>query len=143
MKLYNKKGLIFGLFWSVLGVSALVLEFVRPSGSTAVFVRDILLFSLLILFGVRQVVRAFSKSAAREDAIEERDERNKLIKLKTGSTMFKVAEAILFVWIVASTAAFALTQDTLWTMAVIVSGFTLGLLFIIELFVSIHYERKE
>ena len=57
--------------------------------------------------------------------------------------MFKVAEAILFVWIVASTAAFALTQDTLWTMAVIVSGFTLGLLFIIELFVSIHYERKE
>lgn len=34
-------------------------------------------------------------------------------------------------------------QDTLWTMAVIVSGFTLGLLFIIELFVSIHYERKE
>lgn len=143
MKLYNKKGLIFGLFWSVLGVSALVLEFVRPSGSTAVVVRDILLFSLLILFGVRQVVRAFSQPAAREDAIEERDERNKLIKLKTGSTMFKVAEAILFVWIVASTAAFALTQDTLWTMAVIVSGFTLGLLFIIELFVSIHYERKE
>ena len=34
-------------------------------------------------------------------------------------------------------------QDTLWTMAVIVSGFTLGLLFIIELLVSIHYERKE
>ena len=34
-------------------------------------------------------------------------------------------------------------QDTMWTMAVIVSGFTLGLLFIIELFVSIHYERKE
>ena len=69
MKLYNKKGLIFGLFWSVLGVSALVLEFVRPSSSTAVVVRDILLFSLLILFGVRQVVRAFSKSAAREDAL--------------------------------------------------------------------------
>ena len=90
-----------------------------------------------------QVVRAFSQPAAREDAIEERDERNKLIKLKTGSTMFKVAEAILFVWIIASTSAFALTQDTLWTMAVIVSGFTLGLLFIIELFVSIHYERKE
>lgn len=34
-------------------------------------------------------------------------------------------------------------QGALWTMAVIVSGFTLGLLFIIELFVSIHYERKE
>ena len=143
MKLYNKKGLVFGLFWTILGVSALVLELVRPSGNTAVFIRDIVLFSLLILFGVRQVVRAFSRAATREDMLEERDERNKLIKLKTGSTMFKVAEAILFVWIVASTAAFALTQDTLWTMAVIVSGFTLGLLFIIELFVSIHYERKE
>ena len=142
MKLYNKKGLVFGLFWTILGVSALVLELVRPS-STAVFIRDIVLFSLLILFGVRQVVRAFSRAATREVMLEERDERNKLIKLKTGSTMFKVAEAILFVWIVASTAAFALTQDTLWTMAVIVSGFTLGLLFIIELFVSIHYERKE
>lgn len=83
MKLCNKKGLVFGLFWTILGVSALVLELVRPS-SIAVFIRDIVLFSLLILFGVRQVVRAFSRAATREDMLEERDERNRFIKLKTG-----------------------------------------------------------
>ena len=142
MKLYNKKGLVFGLFWTILGVSALVLELVRPS-STAVFIRDIVLFSLLILFGVRQVVRAFSKAATREDMVEERDERSRFIKLKTGSTMFKVAEVLLFIWTIGSMIGYGFTQDTMWVMAVIVAGFTLGLLFIIELFVGIHYENKE
>lgn len=143
MKLYNKKGLVFGLFWTILGVSALVLELVRPSGNTAVFIRDIVLFSLLILFGVRQVVRAFSKAATREDMVEERDERSRFIKLKTGSTMFKVAEVLLFIWTIGSMIGYGFTQDTMWVMAVIVAGFTLGLLFIIELFVGIHYENKE
>lgn len=143
MKLYNKKGLVFGLFWTILGVSALVLELVRPSGNTAVFIRDIVLFSLLILFGVRQVVRAFSRAATREDMLEERDERNRFIKLKTGSTMFKVAEVLLFIWTIGSMIGYGFTQDTMWVMAVIVAGFTLGLLFIIELFVGIHYENKE
>ena len=143
MKLYNKKGLVFGLFWTILGVSALVLGFVRPSGNTAVFIRDIVLFSLLILFGVRQVVRAFSKAATREDMVEERDERSRFIKLKTGSTMFKVAEVLLFIWTIGSMIGYGFTQDTMWVMAVIVAGFTLGLLFIIELFVGVHYENKE
>ena len=143
MKLYNKKGLVFGLFWTILGVLALVLELVRPSGNTAVFIRDIVLFSLLILFGVRQVVRAFSKAATREDMVEERDERSRFIKLKTGSTMFKVAEVLLFIWTIGSMIGYGFTQDTMWVMAVIVAGFTLGLLFIIELFVGIHYENKE
>lgn len=143
MKLYNKKGLVFGLFWTILGVSVLVLELVRPSGNTAVFIRDIVLFSLLILFGVRQVVRAFSKAATREDMFEERDERSRFIKLKTGSTMFKVAEVLLFIWTIGSMIGYGFTQDTMWVMAVIVAGFTLGLLFIIELFVGIHYENKE
>ena len=143
MKLYNKKGLVFGLFWTILGVSALVLELVRSSGNTAVFIRDIVLFSLLILFGVRQVVRAFSRAATREDMIEERDERNRFIKLKTGSTMFKVAEVMLFLWTVASMVGYGFTRDDIWVMGVLVSGLTLGLLFIIELFVGVHYENKE
>lgn len=143
MKLYNKKGLVFGLFWTILGVSALVLELVRPSGNTAVFIRDIVLFSLLILFGVRQVVRAFSRAATREDMLEERDERNRFIKLKTGSTMFKVAEIMLFLWTVASMVGYGFTRDDIWVMGVLVAGLTLGLLFIIELFVGVHYENKE
>ena len=142
MKLCNKKGLVLGLFWTILGVSALVLELVRPS-STAVFIRDIVLFSLLILFGVRQVVRAFSRAATREDMLEERDERNRFIKLKTGSTMFKVAEVMLFLWTVASMVGYGFTRDDIWVMGVLVAGLTLGLLFIIELFVGVHYENKE
>lgn len=142
MKLCNKKGLVLGLFWTILGVSALVLELVRPS-STAVFIRDIVLFSLLILFGVRQVVRAFSRAATREDMLEERDERNRFIKLKTGSTMFKVAEVLLFLWTVASMVGYGFTRDDIWVMGVLVAGLTLGLLFIIELFVGVHYENKE
>lgn len=75
--------------------------------------------------------------------VEERDERSRFIKLKTGSTMFKVAEVLLFIWTIGSMIGYGFTQDTMWVMAVIVAGFTLGLLFIIELFVGIHYENKE
>lgn len=143
MKLYNKKGLLSGVFWFAVGVGGLVLEIVRPGSVRAVFIRDIVLFSLLLLFSIRQIVRAFSASASRADFLAERDERNRYIKLKTGCTMFKVAEALLFIWVIGSAVAFGFTRDEIWTMAVIVSGLTLGLLFIIELFVGIHYEGKE
>ena len=143
MKLYNKKGLLSGVFWFAVGVGGLVLEIVRPGSVRAVFIRDIVLFSLLLLFSIRQIVRAFSASASRADFLAERDERNRYIKLKTGCTMFKVAEALLFIWVIGSAVAFGFTHDEIWTMAVIVSGLTLGLLFIIELFVGIHYEGKE
>ena len=74
--------------------------------------------------------------------LEERDERNRFIKLKTGSTMFKVAEVLLFLWTVASMVGYGFTRDDIWVMGVLVSGLTLGLLFIIELFVGVHYENK-
>ena len=143
MKLYNKKGLLLGLFWFLVGVSGLILELVKPGNNMAVHIRDIVLFSLLILFGVRQVVRAFSRAATREDMLEERDERNRFIKLKTGSIMFKVAEVMLFLWTVASMVGYGFTRDDIWVMGVLVAGLTLGLLFIIELFVGVHYENKE
>ena len=44
MKLYNKKGLLSGLFWLAVGISGLVLEIARPSSVKAVFIRDIVLF---------------------------------------------------------------------------------------------------
>lgn len=143
MKIFNKRGLAWGVFWLIVGLGGLALEVFRPSSVKAVFVRDIVLFGLLLLFSIRQIVRAFSASASRADLLEERDERSRYIKLKTGSAMFRVAEGILFAWIVGSAIAFGFTQDEIWTMAVIVSGLTLGLLFIIELFVGIHYENKE
>ena len=143
MKIYNKKGLILGIFWTVIGGGGLILELIRPSDSTAVFVRDIVLFSMLLLFSIRQIVRAFSKSATREDMVEERDERNRYIKLKTGSTMFKVAQALLLVWTIGCAIAYGFSQDQIWVSGVVVAGLTLGLLFIIELIVGIHYENKE
>ena len=142
MKLYNKKGLLLGLFWFLVGISGLILELVKPGNNMAVHIRDIVLFSLLLLFSIRQIVRAFSKTATREDMVEERDERNRFIKLKTGSTMFKVAEVLLFLWTLGSMIGHGFTQDDIWVMGVIVAGFTLGLLFVIELFVGIHYENK-
>ena len=142
MKLYNKKGLLLGLFWFLVGVSGLILELVKPGNNMAVHIRDIVLFALLLLFSIRQIVRAFSQTATREDMVEERDERNRFIKLKTGSTMFKVAEALLFLWTLGSMIGYGFTQDDMWVMGVIVAGFTLGLLFVIELFVGIYYDNK-
>lgn len=143
MKLYNKKGMVSGVFWEFIGGGGLILELIHPSDNTAVLIRNIVVFALLLLIGIRQIVRAFSKLATREDTVEERDERNRYIKLKTGSTMFKVAQALLFAWTIGCTISYGFYQDKIWVSGVVVAGLTLGLLFIIELFVGIHYENKE
>ena len=61
--------------------------------------------------------------------IEERDEIKTLVE--EGLTRRSMAKD------------FGVSVDEIWTMAVIVSDLTLGLLFIIELFVGMHYENKE
>ena len=82
MKIYNKKGLAWGIFWLVLGVSALVADLaINPSDFLPQTIKDVIIDMIIVLMGLAGFLRAFSAKATREDIIEENDERNKLVKL--------------------------------------------------------------
>ena len=84
MKIYHKKNFAFGLFALFLGALNLV------RGALQGFAwNDGLLVGLLLLLGGASVVRSLSPKWSREDKVEERDERNQLVKLKSRSRAYR------------------------------------------------------
>lgn len=74
MKIYNKKKFVFGIFMAVLGVLNVI---------TGIFSKDfdinsIILIMALFVMGFCTMIQSVSQRIAREDKLEELDERNRL-----------------------------------------------------------------
>ena len=100
MKIYHKKNLTFGLFALLLGALNLARSALQGFDRN-----DGVLVGLLLLLGGASVVRSLSPRWSREDKVEERDERNRLVKLKSRSQAycisqiaFLAAELVLIAW---------------------------------------------
>ena len=143
MKIYNKKGFAWGVFWSVLGVVGLYHDIVRPVDFLPRQIKHVAISVVLLLMGVTFVVRAFSKTATREDRIEAMDERNRLVKLKykarSGDIMFWITAAVM----VLSLLAYLLTENPGWGFIFVTSGVLAGISILVELITAVYYERKE
>ena len=57
---------------------------------------DIVLIACLLFFGIGAMLRGTSKRLAREDRLEELDERNRLVELKSKSAAFRLTQAVCF-----------------------------------------------
>ena len=95
MKIYNKKGLVFGILWAAMGSSLLIHALIMPEPEWIRQIKDLIVSVLLLAIGIMSMVRAYSKKASREDFIEKRDERNQMIQLKTKAKMLD-----LMIWAV-------------------------------------------
>lgn len=91
MKVYNKKTFAFGVFSTALGVLNAVTAVLR-----GVDAGDIVLIACLLFFGIGALLRGTSKRLAREDRLEELDERNRLVELKSKSAAFRLTQAVCF-----------------------------------------------
>ena len=69
MRIYNKKGFAWGIFWLVLGVSALVLLVTHPEEQTFQLIKGFAFGIVFLTIGLSGFTRAFSKQATREDII--------------------------------------------------------------------------
>ena len=90
MKIYNKKGFVAGLLWTAAGVFCLYQDAVDASDFLPQQIESVVLSLVMLAVGLTCLLRALSKSASREDRIEELDERNRLVSLKTDSLTRKV-----------------------------------------------------
>ena len=91
MKVYNKKTFAFGVFSTALGVLNAVTAALRGADAG-----DIVLIACLLFFGIGALLRGTSQRLAREDRLEELDERNRLEELKSKSAAFRLTQAVCF-----------------------------------------------
>ncbi len=91
MKIYNKKTFAFGVFSAALGVLNAVTAALRGIDAAG-----IVLVAVLLFVGAGAMMRGLSQKMAREDKLEERDERNRLVKLKSKSAAFRLTQAVCF-----------------------------------------------
>ena len=61
MKVYNKKGLAWGIFWTVLGLFSLYRDFVDPDSFWLQQGKSVVISAVMVLIGVTGFVRAFPK----------------------------------------------------------------------------------
>ena len=89
MKIYNKKTFAFGVFSAALGVLNAVTAALRGIDAAGV-----VLVAVLLFVGAGAMMRG--QKMAREDKLEERDERNRLVELKSKSAAFRLTQAVCF-----------------------------------------------
>ncbi len=101
MKIYHKKNFKFGLWALFLGALNLALSLVRGGFDW----KDGVLAALLAALGGGSLFRSTSEKYSREDRLEELDERNRLVKLKSRSQAYHIsqfaflaAELVLIAW---------------------------------------------
>ncbi len=142
MKIYNKKNFASGLFSITLGLALLIAMLVTGNWRP----KSVVLCVLCLLFGAESVTRALSRDKAIQDLIDQRDERNILVALRTKSTCFTVLKAALFVLCTACAlgAAFHPVEEAKLILAgvLIVTGLLWFFSLVLELACSIHYENK-
>lgn len=93
MKIYNKKVFASGIFMMALGLLNLITSIVRHD----LDINSIILIVALFAMGFGSVMRSMSQQMAKEDKLEELDERNRLIELKSKSKSFRLTQIISFV----------------------------------------------
>ena len=92
MKIYNKKVFAMGVFMMVLGLLNLITSIMRQD----LDINSIILIAALFILGFGSIMRSISQRMAKEDKLEELDERNRLITLKSKSKSFQLTRIISF-----------------------------------------------
>lgn len=143
MKIYHKKNFATGLFFTLLGAAFIVLFLVKGN----IEPKSVVFCVLSLLLGPGLLLRSFDKRLSFQDRVDELDERNILVKLRTKSTAFSIVQYTLL-GVCALCAVGAITyqrnpegQLVLGGM-LIVSGVVWFISLLAELFCGLHYEKK-
>ncbi len=100
MKIYHKKNFKFGLWALFLAALNLAVSMLRGNFDW----KDGVLIVLLVCLSVGSLIRSTTERFAKEDKVEEQDERNQLVKLKSRSQAYFISQ---FLFLAAETALIA------------------------------------
>ena len=143
MKIYHKKNFATGLFFTLLGAAFIVLFLVRGN----IEPKSVVFCVLSLLLGPGLLLRSFDKRLSFQDRVDELDERNILVKLRTKSTAFSIGQdTLLGVCALCAVGAIAYQRNPEGQLVLggmlIVSGVVWFISLLAELFCGLHYEEK-
>lgn len=143
MKIYNKKGFAWGIFWFALGACGLVLElFVHPSDFLPEMIKGIIIDGILVLIGLTGLLRAFSAQATREDLIEKNDERNRLVQLKSDAKTSRLMFWFYIVFVILGGVGFYCTEALGWAVVCAMALVFAAIWFIVSIVTFVYYEKR-
>lgn len=138
MKIYNKKGFAWGAFLMALGLLNLITSIMRQD----LDINSIILIAALFACGFGCVMRSISQRMSKEDKLEELDERNRLIALKSRSKSFRLTQILSFLLML----AFLVMGKASGYEGFIAMGtglaFALTISMFAEIFTFMYYESK-
>ena len=143
MTIYNKSGFVWGIIWTILGVARLALLVIVPEDSTAQLINGLVLGIFMLILGVTMFRRAFSKQATREDRIEQRDERKKLVTLKAQARTSTVLLWTIVVFMAAGFVGYMVTNNVAWAFVFTVPAVFLIVYMFSIIGLTIYYEHRE
>ena len=115
--------------------------------ATALWRRDldasaVVLVVALVLLGGSSLLRGLSPKLARQDKIEERDERNVLVQLKTRTSAFRWTRLVSFGLMLLLLIAGAVTGERLLLAVAVGLAFALTVSFFAEFFAALYHESR-
>lgn len=143
MKIYNKKGFAWGIFWTILGAARLVLLVTHPEEQTFQLIKGLAFGIVFLTIGLSGFTRAFSKQATREDIIRANDERNQLVKLKTKARVNDVMFWLVIVLLVVGVVGYYWTDNIAWAFLAFAPILQMIVYVWSSIFISIYYEHRE
>ena len=99
------------------------------------------LVGALLLLGVSSLLRSLSPQLSQQDKIEEQDERNILVNLKTRTSAFRWTRLVFF-GLMALLVAGAATGEELLLAIAVGLAFSLTISFFAEFFSALYHESK-
>lgn len=142
LKIYNQKGLLAGLGLVVLGSLNLYFQLTGPALHGWDLAQSWLIILGCWLAGAVAIRRTTSKQATREDRLDERDERQQLIRLKANDRTLKLLLGVVITGVVVVLAMRGGQLNA--TLKAMLSGIGLmiGLTFWLWVGSTLYYEHK-
>ena len=138
MKIYNKKVFASGVFEIALGLLSLIADIMKQDFS----IKSSVLIAVLVVLGFGSILRSVSPRMAKEDKLEELDERNRLITLKSKSKSFQLTQIISFVLMLALLVMGKVTGFEGFIAMGVGLAFAVTVSMFAEIFTNLYYESK-
>ena len=138
MKIYHKKN-----FWAGVGMLALgILNLATALWRGQMEWSDWVLVLALVFLGGGFLLRSLSPKLARQDKIEEQDERNVLVQLKTRTSAFRWTRLVSFGLMLLLLIAGAVTGERLLLAVAVGLAFALTISLFAEFFAALYHESR-
>ena len=138
MKIYNKKVFASGVFEIALGLLSLIADIMKQDFS----IKSSVLIAVLVVLGFGSILRSVLPRMAKEDKLEELDERNRLITLKSKSKSFQLTQIISFVLMLALLVMGKVTGFEGFIAMGVGLAFAFTVSMFAEIFTYLYYESK-